>query len=439
MIAVRRRLALAGALLTTLVVAPGALADGTETLGDPSIPITSGTGVLVAGVGTQEHPDAPVSFDVNVPSGALIKQVLLYWEGHHTAPTAVSGDDTISVNGNMVTGTLIGGPTTFFEQRAGGTPGSERFSTYRKDITDLRLVQAGANTLTVSDMSFMSNFPSGSPFNQGNDGAGVVVIYDNGGPSKVVGLKDGLDLAYANFEPPLDTTVAQTFNFTSAGFSRSGTLGVLAGSVSGPDLSGVRGNVITGTFDTGQTFSFVNPLQSGEGDEFDAKNLPISVPAGASSLTVQALSEGGSLPASFAWIVGTVAIEEPPPPPPGGQGCTPGYWKNHLDAWGPAGFSPNQALSTVFSQAGLGTLASDSLLAALKYKGGSTLTAKKQILLRAAVASVLNAGHPGVSFGSTPAQIISAVNAALESNDETKILALATELDDRNNAGCKLN
>ena len=25
--------------------------------------------------------------------------------------------------------------------------------------------------------------------------------------------------------------------------------------------------------------------------------------------------------------------KEPPPPPAGGEGCTPGYWKNHKEAW----------------------------------------------------------------------------------------------------------
>jgi len=133
------------------------------------------------------------------------------------------------------------------------------------------------------------------------------------------------------------------------------------------------------------------------------------------------------------------ADEPPPPPPPGSDGCTPGYWKNHLDSWVPTGFAPSQALSSVFTASGLGSLASDTLLDALKYGGGASLTAKKQILLRAAVASLLNAAHADVDFGSTPAAVISAVNAALASNDADTILDLATDLDDRNNGGCTLN
>jgi hypothetical protein len=424
MFGVLRRTALAGAVVAALVTAPAALADGTETLGTPSIPIANGTDVRVAGVGTQEHPGTPVSFSVNVPAGALVNQVLVYWEGHVTAP-ANTADDTISLNGTPVTGTLIGGPTIFFR--------TEAFSTYRADVTALGLVTPGANTITVSDMNFLSTFEPPS----GNDGVGLVVIYDDGTPSTVAGIKDGQDLAFARFDPPLDRTVPQTFNFASSGEERTASLGVLAGSVEGPDLGGVRGNVISGQFDTGQTFSIVNGLGSNQGFEFDAQNFPVTVPAGATSLTVELVSEGGDLPASMTWIAGTLSVDEPPPPPPGGQGCTPGYWKNHLDAWGPTSYSPGQALSSVFS--GAGSLGSASLLDALKFKGGSTLDAKKQILLRAAVASLLNAAHPDVAFGSTPAQVISAVNAALASNDADAILALATSLDDANNAGCTLN
>ena len=130
--------------------------------------------------------------------------------------------------------------------------------------------------------------------------------------------------------------------------------------------------------------------------------------------------------------------EPPPPPPPGGEGCTPGYWKNHLDSWAATGFSPSQTLSSVFS-GGLNGLASDSLLTALRYHGGSSIVAAKQILLRTAVAALLNAGHPDVDYDQSVAAVIAAVNAALASNDRDTILALAAELDESNNAGCDLN
>ena len=76
---------------------------------------------------------------------------------------------------------------------------------------------------------------------------------------------------------------------------------------------------------------------------------------------------------------------------------------------------------------------------ALEFGGGSTIEKKKQILLRAAVASLLNAADPDLDFGLTAAQVIADVNAALLTNDAATILALATRLDDENNLGCTLN
>jgi hypothetical protein len=148
-------------------------------------------------------------------------------------------------------------------------------------------------------------------------------------------------------------------------------------------------------------------------------------------------------PASFAWSVASLALENPPPPG-GGQGCTPGYWKNHDgsknqgNAWAGTPYTTTQLLSSVFSPAGLGSLGSVTLRQALDLGGGTSLLEKKQLLVHHAVAALLNAAHPDVSYGLTTAEIISAVNAALLSNDGTAILALKDKLDGLNNAGCPL-
>lgn len=422
--------------IVVLAAAPQALADGTETLGPPSVALANGTGVVVGGAGMQAFPDLPNSFSVTVPTGAIVKQVLLYWEGHHSSPMHAAGDNMISVNGTPVIGTLIGGPTTFFAQSAGAEDGTEDFSAYRADITGLNLVSAGANTLAINDMLFASNFPTGSPFNQGNDGAGVLVIYDDGTDAGVIGVRDGLDLAYFEFAPPLDTTVPQTFSFLSSAADREASLATLAASVSGPDLDVFRGTKLRVSFDVGAGFDILDPWQSAQGDEFDAAASTVTIPAGASTMTVQALSEGGDRPASLSWIAASLTIRNPPSSG-GGEGCTPGYWKNHLSAW-PAPYAPGQELGTVFSPTGLGTLESKTLYNALKFGGGSTLTAKKQNLLRIGVASLLNSAHSDVSFGMTPAQVIAAINAALESDDPATIEALQSDLDQQNNAGCPL-
>ena len=87
------------------------LADGTETLGPPSIPIAAGTGVIAAGTGLID-PTQPGTINITVPEGAVVTQVLLYWEGQMS--TDVAGDGTIEVNGIPVSGAIIGGPAFFF-------------------------------------------------------------------------------------------------------------------------------------------------------------------------------------------------------------------------------------------------------------------------------------------------------------------------------------
>jgi hypothetical protein len=131
------------------------------------------------------------------------------------------------------------------------------------------------------------------------------------------------------------------------------------------------------------------------------------------------------------------------PPPQEFEGCTPGFWKNSPGSWSPTGYSTSQRVDSVFSLPNgvlNNQLADDSLLQALDYPGGDNLLGAAQILLRAAVASVLNATHPEVDdFPRTVAEVIADVNAALASKDRGTILALASALDADNNLGCDLS
>jgi hypothetical protein len=79
-----------------------------------------------------------------------------------------------------------------------------------------------------------------------------------------------------------------------------------------------------------------------------------------------------------------------------------------------------------------------TLLDALSLRGGPGTRGAAEILLRAAVASLLNAAHPDIDYPRTTAEIIADVNAALASLDRATILALARELDADNNLGCPL-
>jgi len=133
------------------------------------------------------------------------------------------------------------------------------------------------------------------------------------------------------------------------------------------------------------------------------------------------------------------------------EGCTPGFWKTHTglkaqsNEWPPTGYNQSDLIQNVFTAcaAMVGTYptacsGSATLLDALSFKGGSSLDGKAQILLRAAVAALLNAAHPDINYPMTPTDVINQVNAALTSGDATTIINLATTLDDLNNGECPL-
>ena len=123
-------------------------------------------------------------------------------------------------------------------------------------------------------------------------------------------------------------------------------------------------------------------------------------------------------------------------PPTGDEGCTPGYWKNHPEAW--AGFTTGQTLESVFDVPDSLGLDSVSLHSALSFGGGPGTLGASQILLRASVAALLNSASSGVDYPLTTAQVIAQLNAALATLDRSKILDLATDLDNKNNGGCPL-
>ncbi len=89
--------------------------------------------------------------------------------------------------------------------------------------------------------------------------------------------------------------------------------------------------------------------------------------------------------------------------PLGGEGCTPGYWKqpHHFDSW-PDSLSPATPFSDVFENAFPGK----SLLQVLKTGGGGL-----KALGRHTVAALLNSSSSGVSYDLSSAQVIGSFNA----------------------------
>lgn len=137
-------------------------------------------------------------------------------------------------------------------------------------------------------------------------------------------------------------------------------------------------------------------------------------------------------------INATVAVKPPPPPPPaGGEGCTPGFWRNWTgmgpgrqgNAWERTGYSPNQLFSDVFENAFPG-----KTLLQVVSQGGGGLDA----LGRHTVAALLNAAHPDVSYDLTVEQVISKFNAVFPGNNRA-YNTLKDEFEAFNEQGCPLN
>ena len=127
-----------------------ALAEGDETLGAPSIEIASGSGIAAGGVGTYGTGEGTI--EVTVPDGVEIRQVLLYWEGQTS--TGYEPDAEVTVGGTAVTGTpLSSAPIPFYPE----VDPDVSSSAYRADITELGLIQPGANSVDVSDLEFIRN------------------------------------------------------------------------------------------------------------------------------------------------------------------------------------------------------------------------------------------------------------------------------------------
>lgn len=272
-------------------VQPQADKDGTETLGAPSIAIATGSGIAEGGVGMGGVDSGVIN--VEVPAGATVKQVLLYWAG---GTIAMAGDDQISLNGTMVQGTLIGGPTYFYTY-----VDDYRFSAYRADITGLGLVGPGANAITVADFDF-----TGSTVDE-NNGASILVIYDDG-TNAAITMRDGLDMAYFGFAPTLDATVPQTYPVQPEAVDRVADLVIFAGSVGMNRPNQIKVTTIAGD----QIFD--SPLGSTDGMWWDSLHLAVNVPAGATEITVQLISPVSYDPlgASMAWVGSGLSVPVTP-------------------------------------------------------------------------------------------------------------------------------
>ena len=122
----------------------------------------------------------------------------------------------------------------------------------------------------------------------------------------------------------------------------------------------------------------------------------------------------------------------------GGEGCTPGAWKNRLWKRGfwPATYADNPSLSEHFDTSGF-DFGDDTFLEALNYRGHESRDKVEQEaykLMRSAVAALLNAASQDYAF--SQAEIVAATEAALASGDWVQMNDLKDQLDFENNRGC---
>jgi hypothetical protein len=121
------------------------------------------------------------------------------------------------------------------------------------------------------------------------------------------------------------------------------------------------------------------------------------------------------------------------------EGCTPGYWKQaqHFGNWTPP-YTPDTNLRDIFVTSPVELIPDDTLLEALNYPGGAGVTGATRILLRAAVASLLNASSPDVGFPISVGQVVDTTISRIETQYRPTILTRATYFDSINNLGCPL-
>ena len=115
-----------------------------------------------------------------------------------------------------------------------------------------------------------------------------------------------------------------------------------------------------------------------------------------------------------------------PPPPPGGEGCTPGFWRQaqHFQYW--TGFDPSDLYADVFGVDRAGTL-----LENVAANGGGA-----NALARHAVAALLNAASPEVDYNLSIAVIIAGVQAAYASGN---FESFKDVLEGYNEQGCSVD
>ena len=194
-------------------------------------------------------------------------------------------------------------------------------------------VGAGSNIVEVA----------GVDFTEDDDGAGILVIYDDEGSQSIIDIRDGNDYVYIGSPGALMVSDPQIFQFAKSNKDRVANIDFFVGSVAGGVGSGAscRPNsfeVTTG----GTTAVFSDQLDSLDGLFWDTVSLAVTVPRGETELSIEIFSRDdgfacpGNNPASMDWVTAGLSVEEP-----GRDDCwiTTGGFHNAGDPFGSKDFT----------------------------------------------------------------------------------------------------
>lgn len=196
-----------------------------------------------------------------------------------------------------------------------------------------------------------------------------------------------------------------TFHFTTTGVDASwGVQWDLFRSESG-SLVKIGSGSTTGNLDV--TFTPAS-LAEGESEVYGIFVAVLEVPGDLDSVIAKL---------SGQWRVDCEKVVE------GGEGCTPGFWKNHPDVW-PIPLDTD--FDTTFGRDAFNP--DITMEEAVDLKGGQL-----NALSRHAAAAYLNAVSPVVSYDMTTAEIIAAFQAAFDSGDYNTTKDMFEQL---NEQGC---
>jgi hypothetical protein len=283
-------------MISTPTFQSTAWADGTETLGVPTLAVQpTGSGIALSGVTPCSCGEATIG--VEVPENVTVTQVLLYW--YAALQDNTNPNNMITINGEVITGTRIGGPTAFWDQ--------VYFTAFRSDITAYGWVTSGQTSLTA-DLPFTVEETV-------EEGVGITVIYSDGVTNERIWLRDGLDLAFYQFANPLDRTTPQIFTFEPVEQAREAHLYMWLGSVESADATVAtrpyRVEIDVGTVHTEKIMTACLLC----GTLWEPVIITETIPANASELRVQFFSQEqlDPLGASLEWIGASLMMVEPQP------------------------------------------------------------------------------------------------------------------------------